>query len=169
MNKRINSSRGQTSVDYIIAIGLFFITLAILIGTSSFLINPDISTSENKSISQSVTNKLTENVLKHPDTTKYTLSRECTVLFFETMQSNSIPEHTPDWCSISSTNVNSELNIKGAKNVSISIQDTSQNPVTLDETDLEINPDLPDQADISTTTKQIYIDDNLYTMKVYVW
>lgn len=166
----INKDRGQTNVDYIVSIGLFFTTLVIVISASSFLLVPDIQSNENKVISHSVSEKLTHDKLVHPTESKYNLSKTCTVRFFESMQTNSIPTHTPDWCNINSTSINEELLIDSERTVAIKIMDSDQNTVTLDGVNLQVDSDsIPNQGNVQTSQKYIYIEDNQYILKVYTW
>ena len=167
---RYTKEKAQTNVDYIISIGLFFTTLAIVVSATSFLLVPDIQSNENKVISQSVSEQLTQEKLVHPDNSNYTLSRECTVLFFDSMQTNTLPDNTPEWCEITSTTLNESLLLDSDRTIAVEITDFDQNIVTLNETNLQINQsNIPDQGNVQTAQKYIYIDQNQYILTVYTW
>lgn len=162
--------RGQTNVDYIVSIGLFFTTLAIVISASSFLLVPDIQSNENKVISQSITEKLTHEKLVQPSEEKYTLSKQCTVLFFDSMRNNTIPTHSPSWCEITESSINNELLVDSDRTIAVEITDFDNNSITMDDVPLNINTDsIPTQGNVQTSKKYIYIDNTQYVLSVYIW
>lgn len=164
------NDRAQTNVDYIVSIGLFFTTLVIVISAASFLLLPDINSQENTVLSQSVAEKLTSDTLSENSEPQYVLSKECTVLFFSTMQTDTLPSNTPSWCQISETSVNKELLVDSERSIAIEITDLDNNIATLDSTDLQINSDsIPVQGEVQTTKKYIYIEQKQYILTVYIW
>lgn len=155
------NSRGQTQLDFIIGVGIFFVAIGLVFAGAAAVLQPFTSGQENIAAGDRVADKLTNSHLT-TDERQYVLDKDCTVVFFESLRNG--PETPPSDCRFDEMNNNAELTtifgIDATYYVNITIENES-GVVSMDGTTLAAGT-LPDTGAITVTQRVVRIGDETY-------
>lgn len=156
-----NHNRGQTQLDFMIGIGIFFIATAVVFAGASSFLQPFTTGQENIAAGDRVADKLTNSHLT-TDERQYVLDKECTVVFFESLRNS--PETPPEDCRFSEMDSDTELTevfgIDSTYYVNITIENQS-GIVSMDGTTLAAGS-IPDTGTVTLTQRVVRIEDQTY-------
>lgn len=155
------NSRGQTQLDFIIGIGIFFVAIGIVFAGSVSILQPFTTGHDNIAVGDRVADKLTNSHLT-TDERQYVLDKDCTVVFFESLRNE--PVTPPSDCRFDELNNDDELaNIFGVDttyHINITIENES-GVVSMDGTTLSTG-DIPNTGPVTVAQRVVRIGDETY-------
>lgn len=152
----------QTQLDFTVGIGIFLVAFGVVLAGTTPLLTPFTTGQENIAASDRVADKLTNTVLT-TNSEQYTLDRECTVVFFDSIRNT--PQTPPEDCRFdeldSDTTLNDVFGVDQTYYINITIQNTNGNVVTMDGTTLAAGK-IPDTGTITLSQRAVRIDNQVY-------
>lgn len=160
--KQLFNTTAQTQLDFAIGVGIFFVAFGIVLAGTTPLLTPFTTGQENIAASDRIADKTT-NTLLTTGNEQYTLDRDCTTTFFESMRNS--PQTPPDDCRYdefdSDENLNDVFGVDQTYYVNITIEDTNGNIVTMDGTTLAAGT-IPDTGTVTLSQRAIRIGGQMY-------
>lgn len=152
----------QTQLDFAVGVGIFLVAFGVVLAGTTPLLTPFTTGQENIATADRVADKTT-NTLLTTNSEQYTLDRDCTTAFFESVRNS--PVTPPDDCRFNELDSDDTLNdvfgIDQTYYVNITIQDTNGNVVTMDGTTLAAGS-IPDTGTVTLSQRAVRIDDQVY-------
>ncbi len=161
------SDRGQTVLDYGIAVSIFVIALVFVLGTIPGMFAPFTGNSGGAQTADRVAKSLSADVLGAP-LRPYVLNATCTVGFFD--QLNGGPS-AADSCRFdtNATDLPSVLALDSTTGIRVEITNLDGTVATIDGTSLEAGGTLPKRSTVTSARRTVGIDGQTYTLEVHVW
>lgn len=163
--KRIHrNTRGQTLFDFLVGITLFLFVVMFAVFFIPGLLDPFETTRDANTITADRgADHLTQSVLNEPGTGPYVLNEACTIAFFDGTPSTA--------CSVTTDDLHSILGLNTRSNVNITITDSTNNVVVIDEVPLQTGEPTTNthSQNTYTSTRIVTINNNQYEFKYEVW
>lgn len=157
----LRTTRGQVTLDFAIAMGVFLLTLAFAFGFLPGVFAPFSadSNAELMTADRSAA-RLTEGMLGSPSRPTQ-LNTTCTVAFFENTT-------LPPLCRYGTLDLTDALGIDPRTRVNVTIEHTGT-VATVDGTTLARGSDPPNTGDVSVARRLIVLEETTYHLVVRVW
>lgn len=163
----ITDDRGQTVLDYAIAIGIFFVALVFVLGTIPGMFAPFVASSGDTQVADRLASSLAGDTLGSPSE-PFVLNGTCTEAFFEQLE---IGNAAPESCRFdtSATTLRAMFSLDGTTNARVEIIRADGTTVTRNGTDLVAGETPPTRQTVSTARRTVGIDGETLTLEVHVW
>jgi hypothetical protein len=160
------TDRGQTVLDFAIAVGIFFVALVFVLGTIPGIFAPFISGGDTQVADRTAT-ALSADTLGIPDT-PYVLNETCTAGFFS--QLNGGPT-APTSCRFdtNASDLHTMLALEATINIRVEIEDPDGSAATIDATSLVAGGTLPERSTVTTARRTVGLEGQSHTLEVHVW
>lgn len=162
--------RGQTVLDYAMAVGLFFVALVFVLGVVPGMFDP-FTAGTDTGVGDRVASSLAVDQLGDP-TDPYVLNRTCTWSFFDQMQTGT---DAPSTCRFD-TSVDDPVTLFGlddSTSLNVSITDFDETPVVLTDggpaRTLQAGDPLPTKSSVTTARRNVHLAGQTYRLEVHVW
>ncbi|MFB6219985.1 MAG: hypothetical protein ABEH90_00980, partial [Halolamina sp.] len=159
--------RGQTILDYGIAVGIFFVALVFVLGTIPGMFAPFTGGSGDTQVADRIATSLAVDTLGAADT-PYVLNATCTEAFFTQVTGGAAAPTTCDF-DTTETDLNGVFALDSTVDIRVEIETLDGSAATLDGTTLEAGDSLPDRMTVTTARRTVGIDGQTYTLEVHVW
>lgn len=159
--------RGQTAVDYTIAIGVFLIAVVFVVGFLPSISQPFTSNQADVTKADRIADQLSEGMLGEPET-PYVLNGTCTVGFFDQLQGGG---SAPPGCHFDAgaTTPNGAVNVDDTTGINVTIERTGGGIVTAEGIDLHAGRDPGETSSVSVTQRTVFLDGEARKLYVRVW
>jgi len=157
-----DDDRGQTVLDYGIAVGIFFVALVFVLGTIPGMFAPFVGGSGDTQVADRLASSLAADMLTHPSQ-PFVLNRTCTDAFFDQMNNGT---SAPEDCRFDTRaeNLQSVFALDATTDVRVELS-----PVDGGGIDWGAGDSLPSGTSVSTARRTVGIDGETYTLEVHVW
>lgn len=166
-----NSKIGQTLPDFAIAFGIFMLAVLISFSATHTLFQPYQTTQERIGEADRLANRLTYTTFTTPQEKPYVLDKDCTVSAIESFNGNNPTLY--DKCqytsNIKSITYKEYLGISDRRGVRVVIVDANGNIESLNGTTLKFGSTVPEKANTTNSYRMVYLNGNIYRLKVTAW
>ncbi|MEF8800031.1 MAG: hypothetical protein V5A38_00555 [Halolamina sp.] len=160
------NDRGQTVLDFAVAVGIFFVALVFVLGTIPGIFAPFISGGSTQVADRTATS-LAADTLGVPDT-PYVLNDTCTEGFFRQLNGSG-PAPLSCRFDTNASDLHTMLALESAINIRVEIQDPDGSAATIDGTALVAGGTLPERSTVTTARRTVGLEGQSYTLEVHVW
>jgi hypothetical protein len=162
------ADRGQTVLDFAIAVGIFFVALVFVLGTIPGMFAPFTGGGDTQ-VADRVATSLGADTLGAP-ATPYVLNETCTEGFFRQLESDgATPAPTSCRFDTAAGDLYTMLALDTTISIRVEIQDLDGNTATLNGTDLVAGGSLPERSTVTTARRTVGVDGHSHTLEVHVW
>jgi len=165
----MNGSKGQTTVDFAIAISIFFVAIIFTLTLVPTLFQPYESKASEKATSERLAKTISKNVLTNPNE-EYILNESCTEEFF--VQTNGMLNNIggPD-CRFDdgALSLRQMFRFDSTVFVNVTIEDSSGNVRNFNGSTMAAGPNPPEVADTSVSKRVVFFDNDQHYLKVTTW
>lgn len=161
-----DDDRGQTVLDFAIAVGIFFVALVFVLGTIPGMFAPFTGGGDTQ-VADRVATSLAADTLGAP-ATPYVLNETCTEGFFTQLDGGTA---APTTCRFdtNASDLHTMLALDSTIGVRVEIQDQAGNTATLNGTTLVAGDALPERSTVTTARRTVGLDGQSHTLEVHVW
>jgi len=160
--------RGQTTVDFAIAISIFLVAVVFTLTLVPSLFQPYDNTAEEQAVSDRAATTLSSNVLTNPQD-KYILDNNCTEEFFQQMTGTASNVGTNCRFPDNTFSLREMFRFSNGVFMNVTIEDTSGNVQTFNGTEMRAGDSVPDVADTTVSTRVVLFNGDKHYLKVVTW
>jgi hypothetical protein len=157
--------RGQTTTDFTVGMGLFLVTLVVVVGFLPSVFGPfDTDTGSQAVVAERVADRLAADLLVREPTEPTVLNATCTAAFFAAGGSE------PPGCRYpaDSADLADAVGTRSFRTLNVTVEDGGA-VETVEGTRLAAGPDPSGAASVVTTRRTVLLDDDAARLVVRVW
>ena len=159
--------RGQTILDYGIAVGIFFVALVFVLGTIPGMFAPFDGGSGDTQIADRIGSSLAVDTLGDPDT-PHVLNETCTEGFFTQLNGGA---DAADTCRFDTdaSDLNEVFALDSTVDIRVEIRTLDDNVASLNGQTLAAGGEVPERSTVTTARRTVALDGRSHTLEVHVW
>jgi hypothetical protein len=159
--------RGQTVLDYGIAVGIFFVALVFVLGAIPGMFAPFEGSSGDTQIADRIGSSLAVDTLGDPET-PHVLNETCTEGFFTQLSGGA---DAADTCRFdtNASDLNEMFALDSTVDIRVEIRTLDDTVASINGTTLEAGEEVPERSTVTTARRTVALDGRSHTLEVHVW